>query len=307
MLGNEAEGEEEAQFWRDKYRGIEDWDGVVRVRKQHGNFLRVPDEVWVNKLLPTLESLDPEEAYRKLSSGIYALWGRLAGNVAAATLRDVERVLSADPRQLARYLRAAAEIARFIPKEVSLYEPVAGGEEGRTFEEVIGVEEEKAGARSFAEEIAGKVVEGIASLVSRSIGKVVGPVTEDEARNLLVEAFGSGAVRAAMDAFVEYLEGQDEGRRIVLLEGLDGVLKEIEAGTRTVELPTGISPALFTEVFRSQLMGIVEAPEPEEVPPEEETAIAEVEEERGEEEGEEEEKVLMKFYLLSKVLPPCSS
>jgi hypothetical protein len=311
MLGNAAAEEEGAQFWRNKYQSIDDWDGVVRVRKQHGNFLLVPDKVWVEGLLPTLESLDPGEAYRKLSSGIYALWGRLAEKVAAATLRDVERVLSADPHRLARYLRAAAEVARFVPKEVSLYEPVTGGEEGRTFEEVIGVEEEKAGALSFAEEIAEKVVEGVASLVSRSIGKIEGLVTEDKARNLLVEAFSSGAVRAAIDAFIEYLEGQDKEGRIVLLEGLDGVLKEIEFGTRSVELPTGISPALFAEVFRSQLTGIVEAPEPEEVPPpEEETDIAEVEvegEEEEEEEKKEEEKVLRKFYLLSKVLPTYSS
>ncbi len=264
-----------------------------------------------------MESLDPEGAYRKLRSGIYAIWGRLAERVATATLRDVERVLSADPSQLARYLRAAAEVARFVPEEVSLYEPVTGGEEGRTLEEVIGVKEEKVGTRSFAEEIAEKVVEGIASLVSRSIGKVVGPVTEDEAKNLLVEAFSSGAVWAAMDAFVAYLEEQDEEEKKVLLEGLDGILKEIEHGTRKVELPAGISPALFAEVFRSQLTGapgIVEAPESEEVPPEEETDVAEVEEEEGEivegeekMEEEEEERILTKFYLLSTVLPLSSS
>jgi hypothetical protein len=307
MLGNEAVNEEGAQFWRNKYESIEDWDGVVRARRQHGNFLLVPDKVWVNKLLPTLESLDPEGVHEKLRSGVYALWVGLAEKVTAAALRDVERVLSADPHRLGRYLRAAAEIARFVPEEVSLYEPVIGGEEGRTFEEVIGVEEEKVGAFIFAEEIAEKVVEGIASLVSRSMGEVVEPVTEDKARNLLVEAFSSDAVRTAMDALVEYLEEQDEERRIVLLEALEGVLREIEVGMKVVKLPAGISPALFTEVFRSQLTGatgIVEAPEPEEVPPEEETDITEVE---VEEKEEEEEKVFRKFYLLSKVLPAYSS
>jgi hypothetical protein len=313
MLGDAAQEEEEAQFWRDKYQSIEDWDGVVRVRKEHGNFLLVPDRVWIGKLLPNLESLNPEKVYEKLRSGIYALWGRLAGRVAASALRDVEEVLSADPSRLARYLRAAAEIARFVPKEVSLYEPVTGGEEGRTFEEVVGVEEERAGTYTFAEEIAEKVVEGIASLVSRSIGKVEGPITEDKARNLLAEAFSSGAVRAAMNAFVEYLKEQDEEERSILLEGLEGILKEIEFGTMVVELPTGISPALFAEVFRSQLTGatgVVEASKPEEVPPEEEEigiTKVEVEEEEGKEEGGEEEKVLMKFYLLSKVLPFYSS
>jgi len=313
MLGNEAAKEEGAQFWRNKYVDIEDWDGVVRVRRQHGNFLLVPEEVWVEKLLPALESLDPKETHKKLRSGIYAHWGELAEKVAAGALRDVERVLSSDPHHLARYLRAAAAIARFVPEEVSLYEPVTGGEEGLTFEEVIGVREEKVGTFSFAEELAEKVVEGIASLVSRSIGEVEEPVTEDKARSLLVGAFNSDAVRTAMNALVEYLEEQDEEEKKVLLQGLNGVLKEIEAGTRVVGLPTGISPALFAEVFRSKLTGaagIVEAPEPEEVPTEEETDIAEVEieEEEGEEEEEEnEEKVLRKFYLLSKVLPTYSS
>jgi hypothetical protein len=313
VLGNEAK--EEAQFWRDKYKSIEDWDGVVRVRKQHGNFLRVPDDKWTDELLPTLRNLTPEEVYEKLRSGIYTIWEKLANDVTTATLRDVERVLSADPSRLARYLRAAAEVARFVPKEVSLYEPVTGGEEGRTFEEVIGVEMEEVGSRSFAEGVIEKVVEGIASLVSRSIAKE--PATDDEARMLLEEAFSSATVGAAMEAFIDYLESE---RSEELEEALEGVLKEIEVGTRKIGLPKGISPSLFVEVFWSQIPGApsvvplkekVEEAAPEEVPmeEEEEPAIGEEEEEEEWEEGEEEneERVFMKFYLLSKVLPIYSS
>jgi hypothetical protein len=137
------------------------------------------------------------------------------------------------------------------------------------------------------------------------------------------EAFSTPEVREFIDRVGKAIEGDE-----VLLDSIDGVLNEIEAGTRRWEgLPPSFDMGEFVaavdeEIDRvlegeqlpePEVAAVPEAEEPESVEGVEETevgaeATAEIEGEREVvEEEKKEEQILMKFYLLSKVLPAYSS
>jgi hypothetical protein len=169
---------------------------------------------------------------------------------------------------------------------VSLQQPVSG-EEGRTFEETIGVE--MRGVRETAEEMAEKIVSHLVFLL--------GEVLRRGEAQTLQEAFSTPTVQRFFNAIADVLQEDEE-----LLRSVDAILNEIESGVRAVELPEGIRVDEFLSLVDDAIDQALEAEEEvsEEEPTEEATEV----EEEG---GENEEQVLMKFYLLSKVLPVCSS
>jgi hypothetical protein len=175
------------------------------------------------------------------------------------------------------------------------------------------------GIVSRAEDMAELVINALVNLVSKVLA-------ERRARNV-GEAFSTPEVREFFDHVGRAIEDDE-----VLLDSIDRILNEIEAGTRRWEgLPTSFDMGEFVAAVDEEIDRILKveqpsepeeaavpvAEEPESVEEIEETemearaeeveaeAKTEVEEER--EVVEEEEKILMKFYLLSKVLPPYSS
>jgi hypothetical protein len=204
-----------------------------------------------------------------------------------STFSRIRNLQAQYPEFLAQYLRSAMAAARRRVEEVSLQQPISG-EEGRTFEEVVGVE--MRGVIEKAEEMAEKIVEHLAFLVSEALKR-------GEAQTLR-EAFSTPQVQQFFSALAEVLEEDD-----VLLQSVDAILNEIESGTRTVELPKGVDINEFLSLVDDAIDRILE-PEVSSEPVQEEGRQTEVEGEKEEEEGET---VLMKFYLLSKVLPAYSS
>ena len=299
LRGNAAEGPG-ADYWRQKYSayGI-DWDSVAS-RKNVGFYLGRKVQDWLSSLQKVEEvirrSPSEEEVERVLRGAHDALrdvvssaWGRLADNIVSSTFGRIRNLQAQYPELLAQYLRSAMAAARRRVEMVSLQQPVSG-EEGRTFEETIGVE--MRGVRETAEEMAGKIVNHLVFLL--------GEVLKRGEAQTLQGAFSTPTVQRFFNAIAGVLQEDEE-----LVRSVDAVLNEIESGVRTVELPEGVRVDEFLSLVDGAIDQALEAEEEVSESEEEPTEEAiEVKEEEGE---NNEEQVLMKFYLLSKALPIYSS
>jgi hypothetical protein len=319
ILGEKAQSGD-TKFWREKYENVVvDWDSVAQFVKNEGPFLRIKMKDWTSRVLPTLEDLESQKLHETLLSYVFDSWKSLSETITGRILSDVGEVLEQDPSALVRYLRAARVVARsFRREEVSLDEPLRGVEGGLTYADVV-VGEERVKSRMFYEEVAEKVVDGLAAEIIRSLGEVEEVPPDVKPEELLEEAFKAGRSESIIEAFERYLLEVDEEARRHVLGALNKILNEVAAGLKKVEgLPLEIEPSIFAEFLRSKLTGTpiireiseeeigeIEIGEGEE---EWEEGWEEGEEEEGEAEDElEEERLLMKFYLLSKVLPIYSS
>jgi hypothetical protein len=296
LRGNAAEGAG-ADYWRQKYDI--DWDSVAESRKSVGFYLGMKGQNWLNLLQLAEEKIrqaSSEEEVEQILRDIHDIlrgvvsssWGKLADNIVMSTFSRIRNLQAQYPEFLAQYLRSAMAAARRRVEVVSLQQPISG-EEGRTFEETIGVE--MRGVREVAEGMAENIVNHLVFLVSEALKR-------GEAQTLQ-EAFSTPKVQQFFSALAEVLEEDD-----VLLQSIDTVLNEIESGVRSVELPKGVDVDEFLSLVDDAIDRILEPEVPSEQEPQEEEKETEVEGEKEEKEGET---VLMKFYLLSKVLPICSS
>jgi hypothetical protein len=300
LRGNAAEGAG-ADYWRQRYQEYSedpiDWDGVARARKDAGLYLGMKPQNWLNLLQQAegrIRQASSEEEVEQILRGIHDIlrgvvsssWESLADNIVSSTFGRIRNLQAQYPEFLAQYLRSAMAAARRRVETVSLEQPISG-EEGRTFEETIGVE--MRGVTEKAEEMAESIVNHLAFLVSEALRR-------GEAQTLR-EAFSTPKVQQFFSALAEVLKEDD-----VLLQSVDAVLNEIEGGVRPIELPKGVDIDEFLSLVDDAIDQILaEVPsEPEEPQEEERETEAEVEEKEG-------ETVFMKFYLLSKVLPVYSS
>jgi hypothetical protein len=334
--GGEIE-DEAVKHWRGY--GI-DWKKVANERKEKkwGAYIKTASwwEEFFREVVGNIQEIlsdenKPEEvkrqeiesllrgAHEELQKEISEAWkSKLANSVVSSVYRRLTNLQSQYPEMLAEYIRAARAAALSSRIEMVSIEEEIPGTSGLTRADTLVAEVGK-GIVSRAEDMAELVINALVNLVSKVLA-------ERRARNV-GEAFSTPEVREFFDHVGRAIEDDE-----VLLDSIDRILNEIEAGTRRWEgLPTSFDMGEFVAAVDEEIDRILKveqpsepeeaavpvAEEPESVEEIEETemearaeeveaeAKTEVEEER--EVVEEEEKILMKFYLLSKVLPPYSS
>jgi hypothetical protein len=254
-------------------RRVQDW--LSSLQKVEEVIHRSPSEEEVERIL--------RDVHGALRDVVSSSWERLADNIVSSTFGRIRNLQAQYPELLAQYLRSAMAAARRRVEMVSLEQPVSG-EEGRTFEETIGVEVR--GVRETAEEMAERIINHLVFLL--------GEVLKRGEAQTLQEALSTPTVQRFFNAIAGVLREDEE-----LLQSVDAVLNEIESGVRAVELPEGVRVDEFLSLVDDAINQALGA--------EEEVSEEEPTEETTEAEEEEEEKVFMKFYLLSKVLPIYSS
>jgi hypothetical protein len=336
-----GEGEEEkedkaAQYWR--AYGI-DWKKVANDRKtkKWGAYIK-PTKWWFDffskvegEIGPIPSQLDEEErekvekklksVHEELQQEILEAWRSKLGNTIVSSVYGRLANLQAHyPQMLAEYIRSARAAALSSRVEMVSIEEEIPGTSGITRADTLAAEVE-VGIIGRAEDMAEMVVNALVNLVSKIL-------TEGRAESVR-EAFLAPEVREFITRVGDVIQGDD-----VLLDSIDRILNEIEAGTRRWEgLPKSFDMGEFVSVVDEEIDRILEGeqppepeaaavPETEPSPPEEEETGEEVEPEAGleaeeeevevmggeeEAEAENEGRVLMKFYLLSKVLPAYSS
>jgi hypothetical protein len=313
LLGNSAQGEG-ADHWRKKYtikdpqtgkiQPLIDWDALAADRSSIGLFLKVPSKEWLKALQAVEEEIikEPERKeeilrgfHEKLREVVRSAWHHLAAQTASSIFGRLEKLQAQDLGYMARYLRSARAAASRLA-EISLEQPI--DEEGRSPAETI-AESARVGLEEEAEERAERIVDIFVSLLTEIFKK-------GEARTL-DEVLSNDRVRLFFSIVKEELEDDS-----LLREKIKAILQEIRAGGRKVSLPKAISVDEFLSLVGGELLP--PEVEGEEAVEEEETGEEvtwEEEEERevveGEEKTENEERTIMKFYLLSKVLPIYSS
>jgi hypothetical protein len=323
LFGNSAQGEG-ANYWREKYsvkdpetgelQSLIDWDTLAADRPSIGLFLKVPSKGWLKMLQeveaeiernPGQEEETLRRAHEKLRGVVRSAWHYLADQVSSSIFGWLEKLQAQDLGYMARYLRSAREAAKRL-SEVSLEQPI--GEEGRAPVETI-AESARVGLEEEAEERAERIVDIFVALLTEIFKK-------GEAQTL-DEVLSNDRVRLFFSIVRKELEDDS-----LLGEKIKAILQEIRAGARKVSLPKAISVDEFLSLMGGELLpteveekieevegeeAIEEEEAGEEVIWEEEGEEREVAEGEGEEEAENEERTLMKFYLLSKVLPAYSS
>jgi hypothetical protein len=341
MLGESVEGEKE--HWL-RY-GVS-WEKLSQDRrnKNWGNYLGRTLKGWLNYFDQVVQRINEianskgwseqekqemirreiRKVHSELQNHVADVWKKQLGGTIVSSFYNRLSNLQADyPEMLAEYIRAARAWALSSRVEVSsLYEEVPGTS-GITLADKLAAEA-KEGIIGRAEELAENIINALVSLVARILGDKEGNIQS------VRQAFQTGEVREFIEKIKEPLRDYDQ-----LVESIDRILNEIEAGTREWKgLPPSFDMDEFVSMLDEEIDRILEEEEEEvrepaqpevsavaefepQVPPEEEK-VEEVEpkesvaEETGEpvEEvgGEEEEgKIFMKFYLLSKVLPVYSS
>jgi hypothetical protein len=344
MTGESVEGEKE--YWL--HYGI-NWEKLSEDRrnKKWGSYLGRTSKGWldyfnqvvqeINEIMNSKEKSEQEKqemirmeirkVHGELQKHVADVWKKQLGGTIVSSFYNRLSNLQADyPEMLAEYIRAARAWALSSRVEVSsLYEEIPGTS-GITLADTLAAEA-RLGIIGRAEELAENIINALVSLVARILG--------DKERGIqsVRQAFQTGEVREFIEKIKEPLRDYDQ-----LVESIDGILNEIEAGTREwKDLPPSFDMGEFVSTLDEEIDRILEEEEEEvsepaqpevsavaefepEVPPElseEEKKVEEVEpegsvaeetEEPVEEIREEEEgKIFMKFYLLSKVLPIYSS
>jgi hypothetical protein len=264
-----------------------------------------------------------KQVHESLREEISKEWKeKLAKPVVSSTYRRLTNLQSQYPEMLAEYIRAARAAALSSRIEMVSIEEEIPDTSGLTLADTLAVEEER-GIISRAEDMAEMIINALVNLVSKILAG-------GGAQNVR-EAFSTSEVRELIDRVGEAIEGDQ-----VLLDSIDRFLNAIEAGALKWEgLPPSFDMDEFVAAIDEEIDRILEgeqpaepevaaAPEAEEPSaeePVEETEVEAREEEVGaeaeteveeegevvEEEEEKEERILMKFYLLSKVLPIYSS
>jgi len=344
MRGEKKEEEEDeaAQHWREKYRI--DWMKLANERKEKkwGSYIKAAPwwseffgEVMRHIQLILSDQTKSEEVKRqeiesvlkqvheKLRDEISKEWkDKLAKGVISSVYRRLTELQSQYPEMLAEYIRAAKAAALSSRVEMVSIEEEIPGTSGLTRADTLVAEVER-GMISRAEDMAEMIINALVNLVSKTLAR-------GGARNV-GEAFLSPEVREFIDRVGEAIKDDQ-----LLLDSIDAILNEIDAGTRHWEgLPPSFDLGEFVAVVDEEIDRILKG---EQLPTPEEEAVLEAEEPsteesvagvevearaeevgaetRAEVEGEgeivsEEEKkdeqILTKFYLLSKVLPAYSS
>jgi hypothetical protein len=340
--GEERKGEEDeaVKHWREY--GI-DWKKLAKERKEKkwGAYIKTASwwEGFFGEVVGNIQKIlgdknKPEEvkrqeiesmlrnAHEKLQKEISEAWkSKLAHSVVSSVYRRLTNLQSQYPEMLEEYIRAARNAALSSRIEIVYIEEEIPGTSGLTRADALVAEAEE-GIVSRAEDMAELVINVLVNLVSKILA-------ERRAQNVW-EAFSTPEVREFFDHVGKAIKGDE-----VLLDSIDRILNEIEAGTRRWEdLPPSFDMGEFVAAVDEEIDRILEGeqpPEPKEkaVPEAEEPSMeepveeieetevearaeeveaeakTEVEEEREvvEEEEKKEEQILMKFYLLSKVLP----
>jgi hypothetical protein len=328
LLGRSQE--EKASYW--KGYNI-DWGKVSRDRREKGwGVYLKPTEWWFdffrnvgNTILPHLKEgkLDEVEkalrqAHEDLRREISAAWkDRLGDTVVSSVYGRLANLQAHYPEMLAEYIRSARAAALSSRVEMISTEEEIPGTSGITVGETLAAEEVKEGIIGRAEDMAEMIINALVNLVSKVL-------SEGRAKSVR-EAFLSPEVREFISRVGEAIQDDD-----VLLDSIDRILDEIEAGTREWKgLPKSFNMGEFVSVVDEEIDRILggeqppeSEPEPTEPAPTEESVEEEtegveagLEAEEREEAAEEEEEgkaekeglLLTKFYLLSKVLPSCFS